>query len=849
MPYEHETDVFSTLSLGEYHVEDDKVFARDFFTGVAGVYNMHGTANVGHFRFEGNTRPYTFNPRRYVLNRFFERTPELQSEYQSTRRFEECNNITLCCTDFNSNDFTIFYQAKSAEEAMTIKKTSPIYKLFTPLTDAQIKRNEGRAELFSAVAELIRQGDAAFYTANNVEALTSTVFSTHPFIHRYYYDAKKKGTLYVKEMLTGKLIRKDESVLLSNGSFIKRDSPLIVDISNPTHRRQYFLSALGLSDWADDKYVRYQVPEANDQVFIPFSRDYCLPALSEIEFLQYFETMARDHQQNFVYADTPIHESSDMRVSLLKVFGSVNNIAETADNPSSGLYSGNNNRVRIAFTKDYNNINVSTIHIPNTSPILPGFLIKLNSSLSNYYSNFDGLGGLVIGNNEHKPTIILGRPSSIEGRVYSRLGTSGARQLPQNCKVSTWSQLGLVDCPFNFAVVLPSSLSTVQENKTTLNDREGRVMPYSTKITDYKICFKMTEEESKRHAFNVEQFKLRKKDMKVSLDKLSKEYEKMLAPFGKTAESAKLQKRIANLQGSMRRTTASSDAPIFMGFELELQTAGAYGNSDGFMRTIRDIGRHPQLGNHVIIKHDGSTGTNGLEIVSIPATLQYHKSIMKEVFFKEDVGFSNRFKSSDLCGIHVHISKDCLNKYSIGRLIAFINSPNNAAFINAMAGRKENSYCQRLALKGENKFGVDVSASIGAQVSMENENRHMPRGATNLMNTAKTIEIRIFKSTTQENNFLRKLEFCEALVKFCRQPLSHNQVNAYEFVQFITAKDRRKDYPHLMHWLGDKKYVEYELIKMPEKTEGKKRVHHVYGDVLMPKPNNSFYREQSARSK
>ncbi len=76
----------------------------------------------------------------------------------------------------------------------------------------------------------------------------------------------------------------------------------------------------------------------------------------------------------------------------------------------------------------------------------------------------------------------------------------------------------------------------------------------------------------------------------------------------------------------------SSKEPIYLGLEIEAVMKAPHQHKPGLAKFVSDLAASP-VGDHMIAKSDGSIGANGLELVTIPATLAYHKKFLDEHFF------------------------------------------------------------------------------------------------------------------------------------------------------------------------------------------------------------------------
>ncbi len=330
----------------------------------------------------------------------------------------------------------------------------------------------------------------------------------------------------------------------------------------------------------------------------------------------------------------------------------------------------------------------------------------------------------------------------------------------------------------------------VGSNHVTYN-QSGGLLEYSSRVNMYKTSFMMLPEEREAWRGVVSKYRL------------------------------------------LKGRVPANERPIFLGVELEASSrVPSTGARSEFITSVAKS----TFGNHCIVKADSSTGRYGMEIVTVPATLDYHKKIFTEHFFNAPNALHKKITSNNACGIHVHISKNVFTSATLYRFLTFINNLDNHSFINAMAGRHENGYCVRTSadpsiiasnVKRACK-NQDLKAGL-AQQRIVTANR---REAVNLQN-AETVEVRIFKSSTDKNSILRKLEFCESLVHFTRQYQSRYQMTVFDYINFILEKPNRKRYSHILKWLGSKNYIGY--IRIRSKKTG--ALIHKYTDNKIPIPS------------
>jgi len=188
----------------------------------------------------------------------------------------------------------------------------------------------------------------------------------------------------------------------------------------------------------------------------------------------------------------------------------------------------------------------------------------------------------------------------------------------------------------------------------------------------------------------------------------------------------------------------------------------------------------------VTIKHDGSLsgttgsqgpgtgGDYGFEAVTAPCDMPTHRKYWPKIVTAEGYKWLRSW-DEPRCGFHVHVTRTALTLLQIGRILMFINHPNNRRFVQKLAGRSEEKYCKY--------FDKKPSDSLHPDSGDFNERR---RVAVNLQNPA-TIEFRIFRGTINPKHIIRNLEICDALCDFCH-PASRSfneTIDPANFIKFV----------------------------------------------------------------
>lgn len=219
-----------------------------------------------------------------------------------------------------------------------------------------------------------------------------------------------------------------------------------------------------------------------------------------------------------------------------------------------------------------------------------------------------------------------------------------------------------------------------------------------------------------------------------------------------------------------------------LGVELECESSDSSMTGENAADCVSSLGT-----SFAIAKCDGSLRSgHGFELVTIPANLDEQREHWKAFFRHVPRGLKS-WDTSGRCGMHVHASRAPLSGLTIGKILVFINSSDNQTFVEAIAGRRSQSWAA---------FS-DKKISDGKRC---NPNRYE---AVNLQNSA-TIEFRIFRGSLKPERFLKNLDFIASTIAFCvRSGIRELTIPAY----LKWFKEHRKDYEYLDSWLVQNRHI------------------------------------------
>lgn len=201
----------------------------------------------------------------------------------------------------------------------------------------------------------------------------------------------------------------------------------------------------------------------------------------------------------------------------------------------------------------------------------------------------------------------------------------------------------------------------------------------------------------------------------------------------------------------------SEDKKLYLGLQLQIGGVKDYNIVNKFAAYNEN--------NFFYIKKDSTIPKYGCEIVTYPATMQYHLS--DKPTWKKILRSAKRyhFKSYNIsnCGLHIHINKNFLNQNQIAKLDEFVNT--NQQFFKNLSKRK--SQFSRFLIKPKDLYGKPI-----------NQNRHC---ALNLC-PKNTIQFRMFKGTLKYTSIMAYIEFINYLCYYIKQNDSMNYIQLLNYI-------------------------------------------------------------------
>jgi len=246
------------------------------------------------------------------------------------------------------------------------------------------------------------------------------------------------------------------------------------------------------------------------------------------------------------------------------------------------------------------------------------------------------------------------------------------------------------------------------------------------------------------------------------------------------------------------QTTSLNRTPLYMGFELELET-GRFPREDCARFVLDTI--NTQSNDIVYLKEDGSLN-HGFEIVSHPMTLGFATNHFDWNGISGLIKKGCKSWDTSTCGLHVHLSRSAFRDekhlFKFFKLIL-----DNSADVKRFAGRDSERWAnfdKAYFLNSWNEYNDDGNYVTRTTSSLmkfaKNEERNHERYcAVNLQNRH-TVELRFFKPSLNPKTVQAALQFCDAVFNYTetecntQKVMSGNALAFRSFRSWVKTQDR-----------------------------------------------------------
>lgn len=233
------------------------------------------------------------------------------------------------------------------------------------------------------------------------------------------------------------------------------------------------------------------------------------------------------------------------------------------------------------------------------------------------------------------------------------------------------------------------------------------------------------------------------------------------------------------------------DALVF-GVELEMEGGGASASD-----VVRALGG--KEGDRFILKEDGSLDDSGVELVTVPMSLADHRKYWSGILTERLHAVAHSGEGTSRCGMHVHINRGAVSPLTLGKMLVMANSE-DATMVRLMetvAQRKMSSWAKRSTKK------------LTDGKRPESDDRYE---IINISGRYPTAEVRMFRGNLRAERVIKNLEFCHALVTYCRDTSIQVIEDAPAFARWLVKN--RHYYPALVKFLADNGVVELPTLTL-----------------------------------
>lgn len=245
------------------------------------------------------------------------------------------------------------------------------------------------------------------------------------------------------------------------------------------------------------------------------------------------------------------------------------------------------------------------------------------------------------------------------------------------------------------------------------------------------------------------------------------------------------------------------DSQRYFGVELEIDGAGKDSdNADELLKIANSDGNSE----HIYIKGDGSLD-DGLEIVTHPMSLEYHKQFCWEDIMKKAIYLGYRSHQTSTCGLHIHVNRSSFGDTTdeqelvISHILFFVEK--HWAELLKFSRRSEYSMNRWAARYGYEKTGREILD----KAKKGNNGRY---AAVNVMNWA-TIEFRLFRGTLKHNTLIAALELVDAICDIAMN-MTEDEIEKQSWSDFVSTIEDTE----LVHYLKERKLYINEDVEDQE---------------------------------
>lgn len=244
---------------------------------------------------------------------------------------------------------------------------------------------------------------------------------------------------------------------------------------------------------------------------------------------------------------------------------------------------------------------------------------------------------------------------------------------------------------------------------------------------------------------------------------------------------------------------------LFYGIELEIDKGGECNNNADALLNIANSKE-----NVLYAKHDSSID-DGFELVSEPATLDYHENNFRwPQVFERAINMGYRSHNTSTCGLHIHVNRSAFGKTLeeqetvIARIVHFVEK--NWLELVKFSRRTETNL-NRWAARY-----FTISSEVQDTYKKAKDKRLGRYVAVNLDNY-NTVEFRLFRGTLRYKTFIATLQLVDEICNLAIK-LSDKELESMSWSDFVMQICSNK--PELIEYLKSKQLYVNEISEETE---------------------------------
>lgn len=235
--------------------------------------------------------------------------------------------------------------------------------------------------------------------------------------------------------------------------------------------------------------------------------------------------------------------------------------------------------------------------------------------------------------------------------------------------------------------------------------------------------------------------------------------------------------------------------PVFFGgdsgYGLEVEIDDGSNKQDA-AEDISEAG-----GDHIYLKEDGSLSYEGFEIVTHPATLEYHVNKFPWAdICRVALSYGYRSHDTDTCGLHIHASRSMFGNtedeqdLTIAKIILLIDRWYDTKIVKF--ARRDLSKMRRWA----DKPNADIRPEDSNIDAVYKSKKHASDRyrAVNLCNYH-TVEFRFFRGTLRRDTIIASIQWVDTIINYCKTtPLKDLWSSSWEDIFCNTEHEELTNY-------------------------------------------------------